>query len=184
VPLIVRFIRSVVRSDPTVSVSDTIAIGLTPTGLGTYTFTSGAFFPIDGLLLGNEGRIHNYHFTVELHSSFTYVEGEIFSFTGDDDIWVFIDDKLVVDLGGVHGAVTGSVALDTLGLTLGETYDFDFFFAERHTSASSFSLTTSIEFLPPDDGEVPEPASVIVWSLIAVGGVGTVWIRRRKNFAN
>ena len=39
---------------------------------GVYTFSSGAFFPIDGLLFGNEGRAHNYHFTLELHSQFRY----------------------------------------------------------------------------------------------------------------
>jgi len=43
---------------------------------------------------------------------------EVFTFTGDDDLWVFIDDTLAIDLGGVHGAMTQSVGLDTLGLTV------------------------------------------------------------------
>jgi len=44
----------------------------------------------------------------------------------------------VIDLGGVHAAETGSVVLDTLGLTVGNTYNLDTFYAERHTSGSDF----------------------------------------------
>jgi len=113
-----------------------------------YTFVDNSFFPIDGLLFGNEGNSHNYHFTYEIHTEFTYLGGETFSFTGDDDLWVFINDALVVDLGGVHGPVSGAVSLDTLGLTVGETYDFDLFFAERHLVGSNFRIDTSIVFIP------------------------------------
>ena len=89
-----------------------------------YTYTNSSFFPIDNQLGGNEGMAHNYYFTYELESKFTYQGGETFSFRGDDDVWVFIDDQLVVDIGGVHGPQSGSVNLDTLGLTSGEDYGF------------------------------------------------------------
>ena len=108
-----------------------------------FSFASNAFFPIDGLLLGNQGRPHNYHFTYEIHSQFTLQGTETFSFTGDDDLWVFINNQLAVDIGGVHGAASGGVNLGTLGLTIGNTYDFDLFFAERHTTQSNFSIDTS-----------------------------------------
>jgi fibro-slime domain-containing protein len=113
-----------------------------------FTYTNSAFFPIDGILWGNEGQPHNYWFTYEIHDKFTYNGGEIFSFLGDDDVWVFINDKLAVDIGGVHPAAPGFVDLDAaagaLGITTGNQYDFDLYFAERHTTQSNFRIDTTI----------------------------------------
>lgn len=148
---------------------------LTDNGSGIYGFQDSSFFPIDNQLLGNEGRSHNYHFTLELNSAFTYQTGQTFSFTGDDDLFVFIDDQLVIDLGGVHGAESASVDLDTLGLTVGNTYSFDLFFAERHTTQSNFKMQTSIVLQQPP--VVPAPGAIIL------AGIGTAmagWIRKRK----
>ena len=107
------------------------------------------FFPIDDELLGNPGGSpdHNFHFTFELHTEFTYEASRenIFRFIGDDDVWVFIDGKLVIDIGGVHAAVDQYVDLNRLGLVDGETYTLDFFFAERHRTQSNFRIETNLK---------------------------------------
>lgn len=115
---------------------------------GSYFFEDRKFFPIDLQLFGNEGNLHNYHFTLETHTAFFYRGGEVFTFAGDDDVWVFIADRLVIDLGGTHSIRTASVRLDELkaklGLVVGEKYALDLFFAERHTISSHFIVHTTI----------------------------------------
>jgi fibro-slime domain-containing protein len=116
-------------------------------------FESSAFFPVDGLGFGNQGRPHNYHFTSVIRSSFMYRGGERFFFRGDDDVWVFVNRRLALDLGGLHPAVQGTIDFDqraqALGLIVGQSYRLDVFHAERHTTASNFRLETSIECLRP-----------------------------------
>jgi fibro-slime domain-containing protein len=140
----------------TAGVNKTIKLELTANetspGNGVYSYQNSSFFPIDGKLLGNQGQNHNFAFTLTFSSKFTYKKGQTFSFTGDDDVWVYINNKLVIDLGGVHGAQSASVNLDTLGLTEGQKYDFDFYFAERHTTESNLKFTTSIAFDKPVEG--------------------------------
>jgi fibro-slime domain-containing protein len=114
-----------------------------------YSLSNPPIEPFGHLQPGNPQ--HNYGFTMEFHTTFTYVrgEGQVFKFTGDDDVWVFINDSLVIDLGGTHTAKSASVNLDDLPrgfLRDGKKYMLDFFSAERHTVASTIRIETSILF--------------------------------------
>jgi len=64
---------------------------------------------------------------------------------------VFANNRLALDLGGVHGAETASIDFDasaqTLGLAVGSTYHLDVFHAERHTTESHFRMSTTIDCL-------------------------------------
>jgi fibro-slime domain-containing protein len=136
---------------------------------GTYAngaWTIPAFFPLDDrgwATLPNGPEIpfletcdqdqgkHNFSFTSEVRYWFEHQGGETLSFIGDGDVWVFVNGKLAVDLGGVHGASPGSVTLDAttsarFNLTVGKIYEIAVFQAQRHSSRSTlrFSLPVFI----------------------------------------
>jgi fibro-slime domain-containing protein len=133
-----------------------IELVLKRVGTNVCSFSDSTFFPIDGLGFGSEGLVasdgleHNFLFTTEIHTSFVYRTGQVFTFVGDDDLWMFIDGKLAIDLGGLHPALEQSVNLDDLGLEVGKTYGMEIFHAERHTTDSNFRIDTNIEFIPPE----------------------------------
>ena len=117
----------------------------------TYYYPTAGFFPVDNLGwvgAGQEGTVngHNFGFTSEIRTWFQFGGGEQLSFSGDDDVWVFIKHQLALDLGGLHPQYGGSFTLDqnmaaALGLVVGQVYEIDLFHAERHSSGSNFNLT-------------------------------------------
>jgi fibro-slime domain-containing protein len=128
-----------------------IEFSLQPQANGTsYTFSSNAFFPLDGMGWGNQGFAHNYHFTTEVHTEFYYLGGETFTFTGDDDLWVYVNHKLGIDLGGLHPPLSATINMDAmaaqLGIVKGNVYALDLFHAERHTVLSNFQINTNLHF--------------------------------------
>jgi fibro-slime domain-containing protein len=127
-----------------------VAIQFMETSPGVYVYDDSDFFPIDGQGFGNgPNPDHNFLFTTEAHTRFTYEGGEQFTFRGDDDLWVFVNGKLAVDLGGLHTPLEESIDFDAeagrLGITRGQTYPMDIFHAERHTVQSNFRIETTID---------------------------------------
>ena len=119
----------------------------------------------------------NMNFCMEAHAKFIYRKGQKFSFRGDDDVWVFINNKLVIDLGGIHEALADSVNLDTLGLEEGKEYNWDFFYCERQPCGSSLRVKTSIFFRQQralDTVMTPGATGVVRAKIIKrVGGTGS-----------
>ncbi len=129
-----------------------VPLTLTEEKPGVFAFEDNSFFPADGKGFGNyKDTGHNFHFTTEIRGRFKYMGGEVFTFKGDDDVWVFVNGKLGLDLGGVHGVQMKTLSFDQqkndLGIQVGKTYTLDIFHAERHTNASNFRMETSIECL-------------------------------------
>ena len=176
--------------DPTVNISVPSTITLRQIAAGTFQYSCnaagcdsafpGGYFPLDGqgwVQLGQETarsdgtNLHNFSFTTETRYWFAFQGNEQLSFFGDDDLWVFVNGQLTLDIGGIHSQTNGQFTLAAngvattcvenipgdggnnpagpapncttvnLGLTLGNVYEIQVFNAERHISQSNFQLT-------------------------------------------
>jgi fibro-slime domain-containing protein len=134
-----------------------------PPGSGTFVFDSDAFFPLDasegfGVSPAGHFMMKNFLFTTEIHLNFEYKAGQKFTFRGDDDLWIFVNGKLALDIGSMHSPAQGTIDFDAqaaaLGIAPGQTYAMDIFQAERHTTGSNFRFETNISCFIP--GPVPK----------------------------
>ncbi len=147
------------RDVPGVNASTLIPLTLVrEPGTNKYVFDSATdqpyadndgFFPIDGELFGDYSDTgHNFHFTTEIRTDFVFQRGvgQVFKFTGDDDVWVYIDGRLVIDLGGLHSKSEQFLELDRLDwLRDGRVYSLHMFHAERRTTQSNFRVETTLQ---------------------------------------
>lgn len=130
---------------------------------GTNGGDESGFYPLEnlgyeqpGLLTTTSavGATHNGGFTLRGESQFVYNKDSnlYFTFTGDDDVYMYINGTLALDLGGAHGRNSKTVNLNDLdatkyGLKEGQVATFTFFYMERCSDASTFGIETNMELV-------------------------------------
>lgn len=131
------------------------------------------FDPINGKYFGNNGNKYlevvdpnqagithyykntNYNLTLEGHAQFIFYEDDnlYFNFTGDDDVYLYINGIRVLDMGGGHAISKCGIKLNDVkalcGLKDGQVYDFDFYYMDRHGTAVNFGIETNIRIVDP-----------------------------------
>lgn len=134
---------------------------------GTNGGDESGFYPLENLgyeqpdLLTATSKVNNGakngSFTLRGESQFVYNKDSklYFTFTGDDDVYMYINGVLALDLGGAHGRNSKTVNLNDLdatkyGLKEGQVATFTFFYMERCSDASTFGIKTNMELVQRD----------------------------------
>ena len=130
-----------------------VTLFLTKTNDGIYKLDYLNYFPIDNMLYGNEGNIHNYHFSTRTSWMVDYKGGEYVYLRYDDGILLYLNGHLIVNEPGLHYNGSSYLLLDNVagdaGIVPGNHYNLNVFHMERHTSESMFYIETNLLIHPP-----------------------------------
>lgn len=113
-----------------------------------WSYSNSQFFPLDTVKTTEPVAWPNYRFCLHHRFETTFAPNQYLKVMGDDDIWLFAQKRLVIDLGGQHGPDTGTFAFEQLGVPEGKTIKFDLFHCERHGTGSSFGVWTNALLQP------------------------------------
>jgi fibro-slime domain-containing protein len=123
-----------------------------------WKFDAPAFFPLDSIspqrsvVLPNGTIVaDDYAYCMEINAAIDYAGGDTLKVRGDDDTWVFLDDRLAVDQGGIHYAKQVTLALDTLPFLkgkLGRTLDLDVYYCSRQPATAVFGMEVAARLRP------------------------------------
>lgn len=139
------------------TVSDTTLHPFLPTtGSTTFRQTNTPYFLDSGAsersAASFESQVgRDYNFSMEGHGQFVFntEDNLYFTFEGDDDVYLFINNKMVMDIGAAHSITKSTFNLNDYikecGLKDGEMYDFDFYYMERHSYGSNIRIETNID---------------------------------------
>jgi fibro-slime domain-containing protein len=137
-------------------------------GPGVSSSTNMGFFPFDSSLGINDNNQHNYFFGMRIDVEFYMpTSGKInnadieYSFTGDDDVWVYIDGNLILDMGGVHTFLSGKMNLTdgtvgnatdrTFTVKTNDTHTLTIFYMERNPTYANCKMEFNIPAIPEED---------------------------------
>lgn len=110
------------------------------------------FFPFNETAAKCSASNYNYGFGTKLEFKFRLTEdGQVvgtdgsihpikFNFSGDDDVWVYVDGKLALDVGGAHGKVTGQIDFKNKIATVSNTKK-----SQNESSNEGAPTTSSVE---------------------------------------
>lgn len=113
-----------------------------------------------------EGRSQNPYFTCRAHMCFIHSTKRSFTINTNNEVWIFINDTLVLDAGGIHGHLHNRLDMDTLNLTVGQPYRLNLFIGQRSSSHATMAVHSNICFFLCKDCEVSMPTVTPTISII------------------